>query len=128
MNELADGYVMHEWMKSLFPINRSLAGEGNRQTLKFIRSILPALRLNFFKSGDKVFDWTVPMEWKVLRAQLKRSNGDVILDFQNNNLHLVGYSRSVHAFLTLTELENHIYTSKEIHSAIPYVTSYYSPN
>ena len=86
-----NGKKMIKWAKDLFPINRSLTGDGNRKTLKYIKEIIPELRIIEIPSGTKAFDWTVPNEWNVKDAWIKNEKGKKICDFQKNNLHLMGY-------------------------------------
>ena len=81
--------------KKLWPLNRSITGEGVNQTLKILKSYIKELRVIKFKSGKKVFDWTIPNEWKVNEAWIKDNDGKKIIDFEKNNLHLVGYSSSI---------------------------------
>ena len=86
------GNKIHKFAKELWPINRSLTGEGNRKTLKILKSICNSLKIREIKSGKKVFDWTIPLEWNVKEAWIKDTNDKVVIDFKKNNLHLVGYS------------------------------------
>ena len=116
---------MYQWAEDLFPLNRSLSGKYNRETLKYIKNILPDLNIKSFKSGTKVFDWTVPDEWNVEEAYIEDSNGNKVIDFKNNNLHLVSYSEPVDLFISLSELKKKIHTLKDKPDAIPYITSYY---
>ena len=122
------GETMYEWLKDLFPINRSITGEGVRTTLNYIQKIIPDLKLKTFSTGEKVFDWEIPEEWKVNSAFVICPEGNKILDFSVNNLHLVGYSISVDKVMELEELQNHLYSIEEQPKAIPYITSYYSKN
>ena len=116
---------MYRWAEDLFPLNRSLSGKFNRITLNYIRNIIPDLKIKSFKSGAKVFDWVVPEEWNVEQAFIEDSNGNKVIDFKNNNLHLLGYSEPVDVFLNLTELKEKLYFLNDKPTAIPYVTSYY---
>ena len=81
--------------KKLCPLIGSITGEGVNQTLKILKSYINKLKIIKFKSGKKVFDWTIPNEWKVNEAWIKDNNGKKIIDFEKNNLHLVGYSSSI---------------------------------
>ncbi len=79
--------------KKLFPICRSLTGKGTLDTLKILRKENPKLNIKNFKSGTKVFDWKVPHEWNIKDAFVEDKYGKKIINFKNNNLHLVGYSK-----------------------------------
>ena len=116
---------MIEFAKKLFPLNRSLTGKGNVKTLKLIKSQLPNLQIKYFSSGEKVFDWKIPMEWNVQDAWLKDSRGKKILNFKKNNLVLLGYSKSINKVVNYKILKKNIYTLKSKPNAIPYLTSYY---
>jgi aminopeptidase-like protein len=107
---------------------RSLTGKGNVETLKFLRCQLPDLKISWFKSNKKVFDWRVPKVWELKEAYLKKVNGPYIIDFKTNNLHAVGYSRSIDKELELSHLQNYLYSRPDLPDAIPYVTSYYAEN
>ena len=111
--------------KRLFPICRSITGNGVRKTLIIIRDYLPKLKIFEVKSGTKVFDWKVPPEWNVKNAYVKDKYGKKIIDFKNNNLHLVGYSIPTKKLITKKELFLHLHTIKQQPNAIPYVISYY---
>jgi aminopeptidase-like protein len=119
------GKEMYKWASDLFPLNRSITGQGNRETLDYLKKILPDLKINNFKSGDKVFDWTIPDEWHIDEGYIEDEFGNRIIDFKNNNLHVVGYSESVDKWLTLDELNNFLYSLPQQPNAIPYITSYY---
>ena len=116
---------MYRWANDLFPLNRSITGQANRDTLKYINKILPDLKISNFKSGKKVFDWTIPDEWHIDEGYIEDEVGNRIIDFKNNNLHILGYSEPVDTWLTLEELNNYLYSLPEQPTAIPYVTSYY---
>jgi aminopeptidase-like protein len=109
----------------LFPICRSLTGDGNRKTLKIIQSILPDLRIFEKKTGTKVYDWEVPNEWNIKDAYILNEKNKKILDFKNNNLHVVSYSTPINKKISLKELKKKIHYNKNMKEAIPYVTSYY---
>lgn len=112
--------------KGLFPITRSITGEGVRETLRMIQEELPELIIREVPSGTQCFDWTVPQEWKVSDAFIEDSLGNRVLDFKNNNLHVVGYSSPVDQTFELKELQNHLHSLPNMPNAIPYVTSYYA--
>ena len=78
--------------KKLFPLNRSLTGPGNLKTLKILKENIPTLKIKKFETGKKVYDWKIPKEWSVNEAYIKDKNNKKIIDFHNNNLHLVSYS------------------------------------
>lgn len=116
---------MYNWAKDLFPINRSLTGEGNRETLRYFKNIIPEMEVFEVPSGTNVFDWTVPNEWNAREAWIKDEAGNKIIDFSVNNLHLMGYSVPTKEILTLEELQKHLYSLPDQPNAIPYITSYY---
>ena len=118
------GKRMHELAARLFPLCRSITGNGVRATLGILKESLP-LTVHEVPSGTRVFDWTVPPEWNINSAWIRDSKGNTIVDFSNNNLHVVGYSPPVDARLSLAELQEHLHSIPEQPDAIPYVTSYY---
>jgi Uncharacterized protein conserved in bacteria with an aminopeptidase-like domain len=119
-------YPMLKWAKDLFPICRSLAGPGNRKTLKYFFKLNKEFKIFKFKSGTKVFDWKIPDEWSVKDAFIQHSSGKKFAEFKKNNLHLVGYSIPVKKTISRKDLMQKIYTQKDQPNAIPYVTSYYN--
>lgn len=119
------GSEIHKLAKELWPINRSITGEGVRLTLERIKLHLPDLEIKSVPSGTEVFDWVVPKEWLVKEAYIISPNGEKICDFKVNNLHLLGYSTSFEGKVSLEELKEHLYTLPEQSEAIPYITSYY---
>ena len=116
------------WAKDLFPINRSLTGDGNLQTLKYLKKINPLLKIKKTKTGTKCFDWKVPYVWNVKRGMLTDNKNKLICDFKRNNLELIGYSSSIKKEISLKQLKSHLFTLKNQPEAIPYVTSYYKKN
>ena len=119
------GNKIHQFARELWPINRSITGEGVRETLKKISGHLPSLQIKSVRSGTKVFDWTVPNEWSVKKAYIITPSGEKICDFSKNNLSLIGYSASFKGTVNLSELKKHLYTLPDQPNAIPYITSYY---
>jgi aminopeptidase-like protein len=119
------GNKMYELIKELFPINRSLSGEGVRKTLKILQRENPELNIYEIKSGTEVFDWTVPKEWNCKEAYIITPDGKKICDYNKNNLHLVQYSIPFEGEVDLDELQKHLYSLPKLSDAIPYVTSYY---
>ena len=122
------GHKIYNLAKEIFPINRSLTGEGNRKTLKIIKKILPNLKIKEIPSLTKVSDWTIPLEWNVTDAYILDPEGNKILDIKKNNLHLVGYSMPINKIISYNELKNHLHFKRDIPNAIPYVVSYYKRN
>ena len=119
------GKQIHQFCSDIWSFDRSLTGEGVRQTLSNIKEICPELQIKEIASGTKVFDWKVPKEWRVKDAWIKKPNGEKICKFKDNNLHLVGYSIPVHKKLSLKELNEHLHSIGNLPHAIPYITSYY---
>lgn len=111
--------------KAIFPITRSITGEGVRETLRAIKAILPAMEIHEVPTGTKCFDWTVPQEWQISEAYIEDPAGRRIVDMKNHNLHVVSYSTPVDQVLDLDELQNHLHSLPNMPNAIPYVTSYY---
>ena len=124
-DSLMIGAEMYKWASDLFPLNRSITGQGNRETLQYLKKLLPDLKINNFKSGEMVFDWTIPDEWQIDEAYIDDEFGNRIIDFKTNNLHILGYSEPVDTWLTLDELNNYLYSLPDQPKAIPYLTSYY---
>ena len=125
---MKQGLEMFELAEKLWPINRSLSGSGVRKTLNILQEKLPGLEIMSFKTGESYFDWTIPNEWNVESAKLIGPNGNIVCDFEDNNLHLMGYSTPIKKSLTLQELQVHLYSLPDQPDAIPYVTSYYKEN
>jgi aminopeptidase-like protein len=121
------GEELHRLTAELYPICRSITGEGVRQTLAKIQQRIP-LQQYEVPSGTKVFDWTVPKEWTIRDAYIKDATGKRIVDFHQNNLHVLNYSTPVHKSLSLAELKPHLFTIPNHPNWIPYRTSYYRQN
>lgn len=115
---------IEKYFDRLWGINRSLTGNGNRETLRIFSELID-LKISEIPSGTKCFDWTVPPEWNVKEAWIKDSKGNTVIDFKNNNLHILGYSEPFEGELSLENLREHLYTLPEQPDAIPYLTSYY---
>lgn len=120
------GEEILRFAKEIYPINRSLTGEGVRETLRKVKEVLPNLQLHEVSSGTQAFDWVVPPEWEISEAYLENPSGERIVDFAHHNLHVVGYSIPVDITLSLEELQQHLHSIPEKPDAIPYVTSYYA--
>lgn len=116
---------MYRFAEELFPIYRSLTGDGVRKTLQMIQVRIPDLFIREVPSGTKCFDWTVPKEWNIQQAYIVSPNGERFCDIRTNNLYVVGYSEAVCQNISLDELQHHLYSIPEMPDAIPYVTSYY---
>ena len=119
------GKESYQLCKDLFPICRSITGNGVRKTLEIIRKYLPDLKTFEVPTGTKAYDWTVPKEWNITDAYIIGPDGNKIVDFKESNLHVVGYSVPVDKTIPLVELQKHLYSIPEQPDAIPYVTSYY---
>ena len=122
---LIAGRDMHALAEQIFPLCRSLTGDGVRQTLVQIKAHLPSLEVHEVPSGTQCFDWVVPDEWNIREAWIENPDGQRIVDFARHNLHVVGYSEAVDKTLSLDELQEHLHSLPELPEAIPYVTSYY---
>ena len=111
--------------KKIISHPRSLSGHGVKKTLNCIKEILPQLKVKNFKSGEKVFDWKVPLEWNVYDAYIEKPNGQKICEYSKNKLHLVGYSVPKKMIVSKKELFKKLHSLPHLKNAIPYVTSYY---
>ncbi|MCB0719687.1 MAG: DUF4910 domain-containing protein [Bacteroidetes bacterium] len=118
------GEAMHRFVSELFPILRSITGQGTRDTLGRIRERI-GIDIHEVPSGTKVFDWEIPDEWNVSEAWIEGPDGDRLIDFRDNNLHLLNYSEPVDATVSLEELKPHLFSNPAMPDHIPYRTSYY---
>src|SRR5579864_839713 len=123
----AEGATMMRLAEELFPICRSITGNGTRQSLGILGQHVP-LDLTEVPSGTLVFDWTVPREWNIRAAYIARLDGTRVVDFNSHNLHILQYSTPVNAVLPLAELRRHLHALPERPEWIPYRTSYYNEN
>ncbi|MCR3757785.1 DUF4910 domain-containing protein [Clostridium felsineum] len=121
------GKKIFAFIEELFPICRSITGNGVRETMDMIKEHIP-LELHEVKSGTKAFDWTIPKEWNIKDAYIKNSKGERVVDFKENNLHVMNYSVPIHKSMTLEELKPYLHTIKDHRDRIPYLTSYYNEN
>lgn len=124
--EKSMGQQMYDLAGKLFPICRSITGNGVRQTLRILQEVIPELTVHEVPSGTQVFDWTVPREWNIRGGYIENSRGERILDFAENNLHIMGYSIPVDRYVSREELLSYVYVEENQPDAIPYVTSYYA--
>jgi len=121
------GRDLHSFAAELFPVCRSITGDGIRRTLEMIQKRIP-LKTFEVPSGTQVFDWTVPKEWNIRDAYIKDASGQRAVDFQRSNLHVVNYSIPLLTKMPLSELKPHLFTLPEHPGWIPYRTSYYKPD
>jgi len=119
-----EGNSLHQFATDLFPICRSITGNGVRRTLDIISNRIP-LEIRDVPTGTKVFDWTVPREWNCEAASLRGPDGTIIADFANHTLHLMSYSIPVHEKMSLEALKPHLHSLPDHPDWIPYRTSYY---
>ncbi len=121
------GAQMHRLMEKLYPICRSITGDGVRKTLDIVGERIP-LSISEVPTGTRVFDWTVPREWNIRDAYIKAPSGERVVDFKANNLHVMSYSVPVHAKMPLSKLKDHLFTLPDRPGWVPYRTSYYAEN
>jgi len=115
-----------QFCKDMFPVNRSLLGEGNLKTLMYIKSIVPELVISKVPTGFKAFDWEVPDQWELYEAFIEDIHGNRLIDIKDSNLHVISYSTPIDEVMEFSELKNNLFTHSELSDAIPYLTSYYS--
>jgi aminopeptidase-like protein len=121
------GKEIYELIVELFPICRSITGDGVRQTLRTLSKHIP-LEVHEVPTGTQVFDWTVPKEWNIRDAYVKNGRGEKVIDFRESNLHVLNYSVPVRKTTGLDELKEHLFTLPDHPDWIPYKTSYYKEN
>lgn len=121
------GPSMYQLIHDLFPICRSITGDGYRQTMRRIKEIIP-INVHEVPSGTEVFDWVVPKEWNIRDAYVKGPNGKKVIDFREHNLHVLQYSVPVRLKMSLQDLKHHLYALPDHPEWIPYRTSYYKEN
>lgn len=118
------GEILYHLIKDLYPIGRSLTGDGNRKTLDILKQNI-SIEVHEVTSGTQVFDWTIPKEWNINAAYIKDSQGNLVVSLQNSALHVVGYSIPINKTISFDELKHHLFTLPEYPDWIPYRTSYY---
>lgn len=118
---------MFAFAVKIFPYSRSITGNGVRQTLHDIQQLLPGLTVHEVPTGTQAFDWQVPNEWNIHDAYVMDADGNRVIDWRRNNLHVVSYSVPVDTIMSLQELDEHLFSLPEEPDAIPYITSYYEP-
>jgi len=114
-----------DFINKVWNFNRSITGEGVRQTLQVAKQLIPEIEINEVPTGFKCWDWTVPKEWRFKSAQILDNQGKVVLDAKNCNLHVVNYSQAINTTLSLDELQKKLFSLPSLPDAIPYRTSYY---
>ena len=117
--------VIDEYLRRLFPLQRSLTGHGNRETLTILTELIP-LSICEYQSGRAVYDWKIPDEWNIRDAWIADSSGVNLVDYKESNLHVVGYSEPIRKTMTFEELAPRLHYLPELPDAIPYRTSYYN--
>ena len=115
---------LEKYFDRLWPITRSLTGNGNRESLKILSEIID-VKITEVPCGKECFDWNVPPEWNIKEAWIKNSKGETIIDFSKNNLHILSYSEPFKGKLSFEDLKTHLYTLPNQADLIPYLTSYY---
>jgi aminopeptidase-like protein len=121
------GTEMYHLISELYPVCRSITGNGFRESLRIVGSHIP-LEIHEVPSGTEVFDWIVPKEWNIRDAFVKNSRGERVIDFQISNLHVLNYSVPIHRTMDFAELKTHLHSIPEQPDLIPYRTSYYREN
>ena len=116
---------MYSWAVDLFPLCRSLTGKGTMETLMYLKRLVPQLQILSATSRAKVYDWEIPDEWNIEEAWIADENGNKLVDFKSNNLHVINYSAPIDKYVNLAELNKNLHSIPELPDAIPYKTSYY---
>ncbi len=119
--------AMLELIRALYPLHRSITGEGVRETLRLVSRVAP-LMLREVPTGTTVLDWEIPREWNIRDAHVSTTGGERVIDFRRSNLHVMGYSGPVRRRMTLSELRPHLFSDPRRPKLIPYRTSYYTEN
>lgn len=119
------GKKMYAICEELFPICRSITGDGVRETFQILKKYYEDIKICEIPCGTQVFDWTIPKEWNIKDAYIEDEKGERVVDFGENNLHVLGYSAPIDAKIELSELLEHVYTLPDQPELIPYTTSYY---
>lgn len=119
--------LLENYFDRLWPICRSITGNGLRESLRIIQELVP-LELTEVPTGTQVFDWEIPREWNIRDAYIITPDGEKICDFRSNNLHVVNYSTPQDREISFDELKEHLHFREDLPTAIPYVTSYYKEN
>jgi len=118
---------MIDLLKKLYPICRSITGNGVRETLNIIKHMIP-INIYEIQSGEKVYDWVIPKEWNINDAWIKNEKGEKIINFKHNNLHILNYSGPINKKINFEELDKHLFYIEDYPEAIPYLTTYYKEN
>jgi aminopeptidase-like protein len=121
------GKALYDFVAELYPLCRSITGEGVRETLRLVQERIP-LDIHEVSSGTQVFDWTVPLEWNIRDAYVKNRRGERVIDFKVSNLHVVNYSQPIRKLIKLEDLKPNLHTLHEHPDWVPYRTSYYKDN
>ena len=124
MNEKEIAHQIDSYLHRLFPICRSITGDGNRQTLKVLQEIIP-ISIKEYPSGRHVYDWVIPDEWNIRDAWIKDEEGNRLIDFNQSNIHVVSYSEPVNRKMRFEELKPKLHYLENLPEAIPYRTTYY---
>jgi aminopeptidase-like protein len=127
MNTLTAGQQIYQLIEELYPICRSITGDGFRTSLAIMAKYVP-LEVHEVPSGTQVLDWVIPKEWNIRDAYIKNARGEKVVDFQQSNLHVVNYSAPIHKKMNLAELKEHLFSLPDYEDWIPYRTSYYKEN